>query len=80
MVFVYKRSKEGAGGDFGRQQRQQIVLEAMANKIASPSSITHFNSLMNEIQNNVKTDLTLGDLNTIKAIIKMLMTQLININ
>ena len=46
---------------------QQIVLEAMANKIASPSSITHFNSLMNEIQNNVKTDLTLGDLNTIRS-------------
>ena len=28
---------------------------------------THFNSLMNEIQNNVKTDLTLGDLNTIRS-------------
>ncbi|MDN8867450.1 LytR family transcriptional regulator, partial [Staphylococcus aureus] len=57
----------GAGGEFGRQHRMQIVLEAMAKKIASPSSITHFNSLMNEIKNNVKTDLTLGDLNTISS-------------
>ena len=67
LKFIRSRKEEGAGGDFGRQQRQQIVLEAMANKIASPSSITHFNSLMNEIQNNVKTDLTLGDLNTIRS-------------
>lgn len=67
MKFIRSRKEEGDGGDFGRQQRQQIVLEAMANKIASPSSITHFNSLMNEIQNNVKTDLTLGDLNTIRS-------------
>ncbi len=50
LKFIRSRKEEGAGGDFGRQQRQQIVLEAMANKIASPSSITHFNSLMNEIK------------------------------
>ena len=37
-----------------RQERQQLVLEAMANKMSSASSITHFNSLMDEIQNNVK--------------------------
>ena len=34
---------------------------------ASASSITHFNTLMNQIQKNVKTDLKLGDLNTIRT-------------
>ena len=67
LKFIRSRKEEGAGGDFGRQQRQQLVLEAMANKMASPSAITHFNSLMNEIQHNVKTDLTLSDLNTIRS-------------
>ena len=56
----------GAGGDFGRQERQQLVLEAMANKMTSPTSITHFNSLMSEIQQNVKTDLSLSDLNLVR--------------
>ena len=44
----------------------------MANKMTSPTSITHFNSLMSEIQQNVKTDLSLSDLNLVRKIIKML--------
>ena len=72
MRFIRSRKEEGAGGDFGRQERQQLVLEAMANKMTSPTSITHFNSLMSEIQQNVKTDLSLSDLNLVRKIIKML--------
>lgn len=67
MKFIRSRKDEGSGGDFGRQQRQQIVLEAMANKMTSPSSIIHFGALMNEIQKSVKTDLRLRDLNTIRS-------------
>lgn len=61
MLFIRSRKEEGAGGDFGRQ-----VLEAMSNKMSSTSSITHFNAFMDQIQKNVKTDLTLGDLNLIR--------------
>ena len=50
MNFIRSRKEEGAGGDFGRQERQQIILQAMANKMVSKSSITHFNSLLSEIQ------------------------------
>ena len=67
MSFIRSRKEEGAGGDFGRQERQQLILEAMANKMTSASSITHFAPLMNEIQKNVKTDLSLGELNTIRS-------------
>ncbi|MCM3499595.1 LCP family glycopolymer transferase [Staphylococcus capitis] len=66
MRFIRSRKEEGAGGDLGRQERQQLVLEAMANKMTSPTSITHFNSLMSEIQQNVKTDLSLSDLNLVR--------------
>lgn len=67
MSFIRSRKETGAGGDFGRQERQQLVLQAMANKIVSSSAITHFPSLITQIQKNVTTDLTLGDLNEIRS-------------
>ena len=39
----------------------------MADNMTSASSIPHLNTLMNQIQKNVKTDLKLGDLNTIRT-------------
>lgn len=71
MAFIRSRKEEGAGGDFGRQERQQLILQAMANKMTSTSALTHFPSLINQIQKNVKTDLTLNDMNDIRKIIKM---------
>ena len=66
MAFIRSRKEEGAGGDFGRQERQQLILQAMANKMTSTSALTHFPSLINQIQKNVKTDLTLSDMNDIR--------------
>ena len=67
MAFIRSRKEEGAGGDFGRQERQQIVIEGLANKLTSVSSIPHFNSIMNHIKDNVKTDLSIGELNKIRS-------------
>ena len=80
MDFIRSRKEDGAGGDFGRQERQQLILEAMADKLTSASSITHFNTLMNQIQKNVKTDLKLVILIQLELSIKMLMTKLIDIS
>lgn len=67
MAFIRSRKEEGAGGDFGRQERQQLVIQGLANKLTSISSVTHFNSLMNHVKDNVKTDLTVGELNKIRS-------------
>ncbi|MDG0843562.1 LCP family protein [Staphylococcus equorum] len=67
MAFLRSRKEEGAGGDFGRQERQQLVIQGLANKLTSISSVTHFNSLMNHVEDNVKTDLTVGELNKIRS-------------
>ncbi len=67
MAFIRSRKEEGAGGDFGRQERQQLVLQGIADKLTSVSSITNFNSLMDQISKNVKTDLTIGELNQIRS-------------
>ncbi|MCU5745214.1 LCP family protein [Staphylococcus sp. SQ8-PEA] len=67
MAFMRSRKEEGAGGDFGRQERQQIVIQGLANKLTSARSLTHFNALMNQIKNNVKTDLSLGELSKVRS-------------
>lgn len=67
MAFIRSRKEEGAGGDFGRQERQQLVIQGLANKLTNISSVTHFNSLMNHVEDNVKTDLTVGELNKIRS-------------
>ena len=50
MKFIRSRKQEGAGGDFGRQERQQLVLKAISNKMSKVSSIPHINSIMSSIQ------------------------------
>ncbi|PTE72486.1 LytR family transcriptional regulator [Staphylococcus devriesei] len=67
MHFIRSRKEEGAGGDFGRQERQQLILQAMANKMTSASALAHFPSLIGEVQKNVTTDLTLSDMNAIRS-------------
>ncbi|GEP85126.1 transcriptional regulator [Staphylococcus piscifermentans] len=67
LAFIRSRKEEGAGGDFGRQERQQLVLKGIANELAGVKSITNFNGVTDEIQKNVKTDLTLGQLNTVRS-------------
>ena len=67
MAFIRSRKEDGAGGDFGRQERQQLVIQGVANKLTSVSSITHFNSLMNHVEDNVKTDLSVGELNKVRS-------------
>lgn len=67
MSFIRSRKEEGAGGDFGRQERQQLVLQGLADKLTGISSLTNFNALMNQLSDNVKTDLTIGELNQIRS-------------
>lgn len=66
MTFLRSRKENGAGGDFGRQARQQLVIQGLANKMTSTSSITHFNALTKQIEKNVKTDLKLSELYTVR--------------
>src|SRR5699024_8020030 len=35
LAFIRSRKEEGAGGDFGRQERQQLVIQALANELVS---------------------------------------------
>ncbi|SDI46846.1 LCP family glycopolymer transferase [Alteribacillus bidgolensis] len=61
---------EDPQGDFGRQQRQRQVIEAVINKGASISSITKFNDIFEVVEDNVKTNLTLDDMWNIQSTYK----------
>lgn len=66
LAFMRSRKEAGAGGDEGRQVRQQLVIEAVAKKSINPSSIPKINSIFNAVEDNVKTDLSLTELNDIR--------------
>ncbi|EFH90426.1 LCP family protein [Ktedonobacter racemifer] len=62
-ALKYVRSRHGdLVGDFGRNQRQQQVLEALRQKLTLTNVITHFASLLNDMQGDTYTDLDTGEL------------------
>ena len=65
LAFTRSRYQEGSGGDFGRQERQQLVVEALGDKLLSAGSITRINSILDTLGHNVKTDLTMADIQDI---------------
>lgn len=65
-TFMTSRKQDGAGGDFGRQARQQLVLQALVNKLVSVNSIPKINGIVDALGDNVKTDLSITDLNDLR--------------
>lgn len=65
LAFIRSRYENGSGGDFGRQERQQLVIEALGDKLLSASSITRINSILDTLGHNVKTDLTMSNIQDI---------------
>ena len=53
---------EDPRGDFGRQLRQRLLIEALMKHAASPSSILKANDLLQIIAQNVQTNITQKDI------------------
>ncbi|PGL72731.1 LytR family transcriptional regulator [Bacillus sp. AFS055030] len=49
-------------GDFGREQRQRQIIEAVIKKGATISSLTNYQSVLQAIQKNVVTNIKLDDM------------------
>ncbi|WP_427707476.1 LCP family protein [Staphylococcus parequorum] len=67
LAFMRSRKEAGAGGDEGRQARQQLVIEAVANKSLKPSSIPKINTIFDAVEDNVQINLSLTELNDIRS-------------
>lgn len=54
--------KQDPNGDFGRQQRQRLVVQAVIRKGASLNSITNFGPIFDALGSNIKTNLTFNEM------------------
>lgn len=61
QALAYSRIRYTAGGDYKRTERQRTVLEALFNKLTS-TSVTSYNSLLNEVLPYVQTNLNAADI------------------
>ncbi|WP_226529246.1 LytR family transcriptional regulator [Metabacillus niabensis] len=66
LAFTRMR-KEDPRGDFGRQERQRQIIEAVIKKGANVSSITKFGDMFGVVRDNVKTNLTFDEMWDIQA-------------
>ena len=66
LAYVRMRHND-KNGDFGRNIRQRQVITAVINKAASFHSLSHYQDILNAIQNNVKTNLTFDDMKYIAS-------------
>lgn len=67
LAFIRSRKETGAGGDFGRQQRQQLVIQGLAKKVLSVGSVTKLDSILKTVENNVVTDISFDDLQGLRS-------------
>lgn len=61
LAFVRMR-KEDPRGDFGRQDRQKQVLQAVIKQGASVNSLLNFKEIFNAIGDNVRTNMTFDEM------------------
>lgn len=61
QALAYSRIRYTSGGDYERTQRHRTVLNALFNKLTS-TSVTSYNSLLNEVLPYVQTNLNAGDI------------------
>ncbi|SFI88720.1 transcriptional attenuator, LytR family [Paenibacillus sp. UNC496MF] len=54
-------------GDFGRNSRQRDILQEIMNNAASVNNVVHLQSMLSELGDSVKTDVTFGEMKTFAA-------------
>ncbi len=54
--------KEDPRGDFGRQERQRQVIEAIVREMASFTTVTRFNDILSAVEGNMRTNVTMNEI------------------
>lgn len=62
LKYVRSRNSSQDGGDFGRAKRQQILLEAVKEKVLSIGFIPKIVPLLDELDDHIETDIPLAQL------------------
>lgn len=67
LAFIRSRKEDGAGGDFGRQERQQLVIQSLANELISVGSLPKINQIFDTLGDNVQTDMKITQINDVRS-------------
>ena len=57
-LVLSRNRKQLVNGDFGRGQNQQLVIQAMLQKVKSINSVNQFTNVFNTVSNSLDTNLT----------------------
>lgn len=67
LVFSRMRKQDKQNGDFGRQERQKLVVKEIVKKTNSFSNVTKLSKIFDAVGNNVRTSLYLSDIMDIRT-------------
>lgn len=62
LKYVRSRHSDEDGGDFGRARRQQLLLQAVKEKVLSLGIVTKIIPLLDQLGDNLKTDITINQI------------------
>lgn len=62
QALSFSRYRKGPDGDFGRINRQQLVMRAVLAKLTSANVVTMVPSLLKTVEGNFRTDLTVTEM------------------
>lgn len=65
-ALKYSRMRyDDPNGDYGRQERQRQIITGVAKKVLSTKGLTNYQSILTTMGENVKTDLSFDDMQTL---------------
>lgn len=67
LAFARARKGVGSGGDGGRQQRQQLLVQSIAREMIGLQTVTNFNSILDVLGDNIRTNIRFGDMNSLRS-------------
>lgn len=66
QALAYSRMRyEDPNGDYGRQERQRKIVEGIVKKVLSIDGISQYQSILNAVESNMKTDMSFDDMRTL---------------
>ncbi|MGG5359058.1 MULTISPECIES: LCP family protein [unclassified Enterococcus] len=66
QALAYSRMRyEDPNGDYGRQERQRKIVEGIARKVLSLNGVSNYQSVLNALETNMRTDMSFTDMRKI---------------
>ena len=65
-IHYARMRKSDPEGDLGREKRQQEIVEAVIDKVASIESVPNYKEILNKLEDNIKTDFKVEDMFTLQ--------------